>query len=121
MQGCLGEVRIGGLLLPYFTPDELYSDNSSTQDSFELSAPWKRLYDVESGCRLCFESECANGGHCAAPEESYVCNCSAGFEGDGCTVNVNECEQNKCENNATCIDAIANYTCQCHQGWEGWL
>ncbi|PNF36740.1 Protein crumbs [Cryptotermes secundus] len=120
-KGCLGEVRIGGLLLPYFTPDQLYSDNSSTQDSFELSAPRKRVYDMESGCRLCFESECSNGGHCADPAESYVCNCSAGFEGDGCTANINECEQNRCENNATCIDGIANYTCHCQQGWEGWL
>jgi protein crumbs len=120
-KGCLGEVRIGRLLLPYFTPSELYSDNSTAQDSFQLSAPWHRVYDLEGGCQLCFENECFNGGHCAAPAESYICNCSAGFEGDDCTMNIDECEQNECQNNATCIDGIANYTCDCQQGWQGWL
>ncbi|KAJ9583887.1 hypothetical protein L9F63_021779, partial [Diploptera punctata] len=116
-KGCLGEVRIGGLLLPFFTPDQL----NSTQDIFHLSVPSDRVLDLDGNCRLCFENECQNGGWCKDPSDSYVCNCSAGFEGDYCSSDINECQHNECYNNATCIDGIANYTCQCQQGWEGWL
>lgn len=38
-QGCIGEVRIGGLLLPYFSPEELNKINE-TQDYFALVAPY---------------------------------------------------------------------------------
>ncbi|XP_069695931.1 protein crumbs isoform X4 [Periplaneta americana] len=120
-KGCLGEVRIGDLLLPFFTSEQLRSDNSTGQNSFQLLTVMERAYDMDGGCHLCFENECLNSGHCAAPAESYICNCTAGYEGDNCGINTDECKQNQCQNNATCKDGIANYTCDCQEGWEGWL
>ena len=117
IQGCLGEVRIGGLLLPFFTPEQL----NSTQDVFQLSVPSDRLLDLDGTCQLCFVNDCLNGGSCEDPSDSYVCNCNAGFEGDYCGLNIDECQHNECQNNATCIDHVANYTCQCQPGWDGWL
>lgn len=58
---------------------------------------------------------------CEDPMSSYECNCSAGFTGEFCEENIDECLENLCANNATCIDQQANYTCQCLPGYEGWL
>ncbi|XP_054270391.1 protein crumbs isoform X2 [Macrosteles quadrilineatus] len=115
-KGCIGEVRIGGLLLPYFSPDELNKINE-TWDYFALqvSSP------LTIGCYLCFDSNCINGGRCEEPMSSYACNCSAGFTGQFCETNIDECVDNQCANNSTCIDQLANYTCQCLPGYEGWL
>ncbi|PSN38075.1 hypothetical protein C0J52_00824 [Blattella germanica] len=120
-KGCLGEVRIGGLLLPFFTADQLSSENATMQNAFRLSSSSEGHVDLDGGCRLCFENECLNGGWCEAPAESYICNCSAGFADDRCSTNIDECKYNLCRNNASCTDGIANYTCNCERGWEGWL
>lgn len=119
-KGCVGEVRIGGLLLPYFTPAELNQTAGTTnRDMFVLSNVTENDFSV--GCYLCFESECINGGRCENANISYKCECLSGFSGDDCSVNIDECAEHQCQNNATCIDGLANYTCQCQLGWEGWL
>ncbi|XP_071442369.1 protein crumbs isoform X3 [Hetaerina americana] len=100
LKGCLGEVRIGGLLLPYFTSSELGYPHPDAE-RFELLPPAvtadlsgeKNQTVVETGCVLCFEGQCKNGGHCNDPTRSSKCDCAAGFEGpdDGCETNIDEC------------------------------
>jgi Notch-like protein len=51
--------------------------------------------------------------------QGYTCDCAAGFEGDNCDGNVNDCEISPCENDSTCIDQIGGYSCQCMGGWTG--
>ncbi|XP_075227942.1 cell polarity complex component crumbs isoform X2 [Lycorma delicatula] len=116
-KGCIGEVRIGGLLLPYFTPSQLNVTHSLNH--FILNSDSE--LDIDLGCFLCFPSECINGGSCANATTSYLCHCLPGFSGDDCSENINECIDNDCKNGATCNDALANYTCSCPIGWEGWL
>ncbi|XP_052127342.1 protein crumbs isoform X1 [Frankliniella occidentalis] len=121
-KGCLGEVRIGGLLLPFFTQDQLNMENMTALEFFYLLKSANETNVItDLGCILCFEQECQNGGSCLNPKESYTCSCPLGFEQDDCSVNTDECIDNSCQNNATCVDAIANYTCSCQPGWEGWL
>lgn len=121
-KGCLSEVRIGNLLLPFFTQDELKMENMTATKFFYLESPGNETNVVtDQGCILCFEQECQNGGKCKNYTESYVCSCPDGFEEDDCSVNTDECLDNNCKNNAVCEDGIANYTCSCQPGWEGWL
>nr|CAD7398371.1 unnamed protein product [Timema cristinae] len=117
-KGCLGEVRIGNSLLPYFSADQLNLDNLTSHNYFSLS---DQLLTMDIGCKLCFDYECQNDGWCANANDSYACECPAGYAEDYCSVNIDECQQNECMNGATCVDMIANYTCSCPRGWTGWL
>lgn len=49
----------------------------------------------------------------------FSCHCPAGYEGDRCETNIDDCVDNKCENNATCVDLIQEYTCRCNPGYTG--
>lgn len=49
----------------------------------------------------------------------HSCHCPAGFEGDRCEINIDDCIESKCENNSTCIDLVEQYRCQCHPGFTG--
>uniref|UniRef100_A0A0A9W8L0 Protein crumbs homolog 2 n=2 Tax=Lygus hesperus TaxID=30085 RepID=A0A0A9W8L0_LYGHE len=116
--GCIGEVRIGGLLLPYFTQAVLNNSNSTNKDHFELTEG--SSLGETLGCLLCFEEECQNGANCTDPESSYTCHCQIGFEGDFCEHDINECENNnECLHNSTCIDQVGSFVCQCSEGYQG--
>ncbi|XP_015599265.1 protein crumbs isoform X2 [Cephus cinctus] len=121
-KGCLGEVRIGNMLLHYFTYDEVYKNANFTPLEFLALQPQDNASNYESiGCRLCFDNDCKNNGYCQDKTTSYVCECPPGYAEDDCSVDIDECEDNKCQNGATCIDSIANYSCICNKGWQGWL
>ncbi|XP_050532124.1 protein crumbs isoform X2 [Daktulosphaira vitifoliae] len=115
-KGCLGEIRIGSLLLPYFTPSQLNTNNQT--DHFILSQTLS-TYKFDFDCLLCYDTDCKNNGRCKKATESYVCECPSGYEADDCSININECLPNQCQNEAECIDGIANYTCNCKTGWTG--
>lgn len=57
-KGCLGEARIGGLLLPYFSHPEVYVDNIRPRSHFRLNST-----KPEEGCVLCFQAVSAACGH----------------------------------------------------------
>ena len=50
---------------------------------------------------------------------SYTCICDAGYTGDNCETNINECDPNPCQNGGTCTDGINSYTCTCPLGYSG--
>ncbi|CAB3373706.1 Hypothetical predicted protein [Cloeon dipterum] len=112
-RGCLGAIKVSGVLLPFFTPEKVtLSDKSRHWNLNSSVAP-------QLNCSLCFNDECENGASCKNAEDSYECACLEGFNGRTCDVNIDECSTNMCINNATCIDGIANYTCLCQPGFEG--
>lgn len=45
----------------------------------------------------------------------------AGFDGDHCELNVDDCRNNRCANHATCVDAVHSYVCSCPPQWQGAL
>uniref|UniRef100_A0A1I8PY45 Protein crumbs n=1 Tax=Stomoxys calcitrans TaxID=35570 RepID=A0A1I8PY45_STOCA len=117
-KGCLGEARVGDLLLPYFTNDEMYprTENVSVQPSVQFRLNSTR---PDEGCILCFKSDCKNGGFCSSPSESYACTCQAGYDGNDCSNDIDECATAMCENNSTCIDKVADFFCSCLPGYDG--
>ena len=36
----------------------------------------------------------------------YDCECTSGWEGAHCEINIDDCQLNPCENNQTCIDMV---------------
>ncbi|MGB0592527.1 MAG: EGF domain-containing protein [Myxococcota bacterium] len=50
---------------------------------------------------------------------SFVCECAAGFEGDVCEVDIDECAGDPCQNGGTCTDGVASFVCECTAGFEG--
>ncbi|KAB0800392.1 hypothetical protein PPYR_06132 [Photinus pyralis] len=113
-KGCVGEIRVGKLLVPFYVTPKLYRSDNYPQQYFDLLAA-----DDIIGCQLCYNNDCFNGGKCLDPINTYQCNCPDGFTADDCSIDINECENNKCKNNATCIDKIAAYECECLNGFEG--
>ena len=112
-RGCLGEVRIGGLLLPFYTETELV--NNSAANRFVVE---ERGELIHGECLLCYPHECQNGGVCADPHEQFECRCAVGFDGPTCGVNIDECANNTCVN-GICVDGINRYSCACAPGWVG--
>ncbi|XP_026886754.2 protein crumbs homolog 2b [Electrophorus electricus] len=67
-------------------------------------------YGVLPGLPETFSYEHANG---------FLCRCPAGFAGDNCSVNVDECASAPCKSGGRCEDLINAYRCVCPPGFEG--
>lgn len=77
---------------------------------------WSFVLD-ENSCEL---DPCKNGV-CIDTLDGFECKCYAGFYGETCDWNTDDCISNACENNSTCEDGILNYTCNCRSGFNGIL
>lgn len=62
---------------------------------------------------------CHNGGTCVGGPGWFRCECSRGFTGPDCRINVNECASSPCQGGAPCKDRIGGYTCLCPPGRAG--
>jgi hypothetical protein len=49
---------------------------------------------------------------------AYSCSCDAGYDGDHCENNINECAGVNC-NNGNCVDQVNAYSCSCDAGYDG--
>lgn len=64
---------------------------------------------------------CRNGGNCVDGVGSFSCDCSPGFEGVHCEIDVDECASHPCMNGASCTDYVNSFVCECQQGFDGLL
>ncbi len=116
-RGCIGEIRVGGVLLPFFTEEQLV--NSTAGRKFVVSQV-SNVAASGAECVLCYQHECANGGVCANPDTEFECRCPEGFEDPLCATNIDECVESECRN-GICVDQVAGYKCECTIGWTGAL
>ncbi|XP_044176798.1 sushi, von Willebrand factor type A, EGF and pentraxin domain-containing protein 1-like [Acropora millepora] len=72
-----------------------------------------------------FPNICGANADCHNTDGSYICNCKAGYTGDGKTcsrADINECENgqtNPCDRDAICSNTKGSYSCHCKQGFVG--
>ena len=59
----------------------------------------------------CEVQPCNNGGICKVTGATYECQCQAGFQGDNCETEINECESSPCYGGASCLDKVS-YFCK---------
>ncbi|XP_063265940.1 protein crumbs homolog 2 isoform X1 [Prinia subflava] len=110
--GCLGRVQIGGIFLP-FLAHRPYPQPEQFQQAGAGS--------VQLGCSgadVCASSPCLNDGACEDLFNAFRCGCSAGWAGQRCEANVDDCQPSPCVH-GDCVDAVADFQCECFRGFIG--
>uniref|UniRef100_A0A803JYD3 Protein delta homolog 2 n=1 Tax=Xenopus tropicalis TaxID=8364 RepID=A0A803JYD3_XENTR len=65
---------------------------------------------------------CLNGGSChdrSGFANTFTCRCLAGYTGELCQMDVDDCLMRPCANGATCHDGINRFSCECPSGFQG--
>ncbi|KAM3188135.1 hypothetical protein ACTXT7_000904 [Hymenolepis weldensis] len=91
-----------------------------------------RKYATDAASKACDAQPCKNGATCrerVIPQSIYFeprsllpyeCDCTFGWEGENCTVNVDDCKGNPCLNGGQCEDKPnAQFVCHCKDGFIG--
>ncbi|NXE46438.1 CRUM1 protein, partial [Casuarius casuarius] len=110
--GCLGQVKIGGIYLP-FAAHLPYPQPEQFQQSGRRT--------IQLGCAgadVCASSPCLNAGTCEDLFNSFGCACSAGWGGLLCESNIDDCQSSPCVH-GDCVDAVADFQCECFRGYIG--
>uniref|UniRef100_A0A8C2AY09 Neurogenic locus notch homolog protein 1 n=1 Tax=Cyprinus carpio TaxID=7962 RepID=A0A8C2AY09_CYPCA len=68
---------------------------------------------------LSLSDPCSNGGVCQDRVDGFVCVCLAGFRGERCSEDIDECVSAPCRNGGNCTDCVNSYTCSCPVGFSG--
>ena len=115
-KGCLDDVKLGNIFLPFFNQSELA--NNTAAEQFFVHARSQIRYGCH-GDPVCNTDKCENNATCVDIWNAYTCTCPAGFNGSLCEINIDECVGHACQNGGACVDGIANYTCNCAPGYTG--
>ncbi|XP_008575868.1 PREDICTED: protein HEG homolog 1 [Galeopterus variegatus] len=85
---------------------------SSTQSPTALSSP--------SSVNSCATNPCLHDGECIVDLSSrgHRCMCSPSWQGDDCSVDVNECLSNPCPPLAMCNNTQGSFICKCPVGYQ---
>eukprot|EP00062_Callorhinchus_milii_P022125 gi/632979600/ref/XP_007906559.1/ PREDICTED: aggrecan core protein [Callorhinchus milii] len=66
----------------------------------------------------CQGSPCG-AGVCLVIDGTFHCECPAGFSGENCEIEIDECHSSPCLNGATCIDGNDSFKCLCLPSYGG--
>ncbi|XP_047419477.1 protein HEG homolog 1 isoform X2 [Sciurus carolinensis] len=89
-----------------------FATQSSTQSPMASSPP--------PSVNSCAMNPCLHDGKCVVDLTSggYRCMCSPSWQGDNCSVDVNECLSNPCPPLAICNNTQGSFTCKCPVGYQ---
>jgi protein crumbs len=60
-------------------------------------------------------------GNCTDGYNKYTCECSPGYRGVNCSIDIDECKEpaNPCQYGSTCTQKVADYDCACPSEYQG--
>ncbi|XP_055058950.2 protein crumbs homolog 1 [Misgurnus anguillicaudatus] len=115
LAGCLGLVKIGGLVLSYYSDAEINLPRPQTEQFLRTSgSPYLGCW----GSNVCKPDPCQNGGVCEDLFNIFNCRCPADWEGHRCELSANSCASNPCVH-GTCRMVTGRYECSCDVGYTG--
>uniref|UniRef100_A0A4W2D3S4 Heart development protein with EGF like domains 1 n=1 Tax=Bos indicus x Bos taurus TaxID=30522 RepID=A0A4W2D3S4_BOBOX len=94
-------------------PSTTSTVRSSTRSPTAPSSP--------AAVNSCTTHPCLHDGKCVVDlttHPGYRCVCSPAWQGDNCSVDVNECLSNPCPPLATCNNTQGSFTCRCPVGYQ---
>ena len=118
----------------YYSPTGLAPCAPCPLNHFQPLAGQRQCFKCQSGeetsttgaaskddCKAinCDDNLCEHGGLCVPIQHRPKCYCPAGFSGQYCETDVDECASRPCYNGATCVDSPQGYTCECPEGFFG--
>lgn len=77
-----------------------------------------RPHWAQVSVQLCQHQLRPQGGASTLTHCARRCVCAAGYVGDDCSVDYNDCEDHRCQNGAHCVDELSGYSCVCRQGYR---
>ncbi|XP_054440772.1 epidermal growth factor-like protein 7 isoform X3 [Pteronotus mesoamericanus] len=85
-----------------------------TRPRYACCPGWKRTSGLPEACgaAIC-QPPCQNGGSCVQPGH---CRCPAGWQGDTCQTDVDECSAGGGGCLHRCVNTVGSYWCQCREG-----
>ena len=113
--GCLKEVRIGKILLPFFRDNQFVNNTSPERFLLQSTQP------LENGCQagfMCRYHQCKHQSRCIEDFYDYTCNCTAGYAGKWCENQADNCGYDSCDN-GQCVSIGDSYDCRCPSGYSG--
>ena len=117
-QGCLGEIRIGNILLPFF-PDDQFVNNTSKERFLLQPSSQSFVHGCKAGAG-CLHSQCRSGSQCVHDYYSYTCSCMNGYTGRWCQDRQDYCTQgDECLHDGHCYSGLNGSQCQCPAGYTG--
>lgn len=114
--GCLREIRIGGILLPFYYKRDFH--NFTTVEYFAVD----HMQNTDTGCKGghgCAYVQCKHGSKCTPDYYGYLCECLPGYNGHWCENNINDCRPDTCYDHGVCVDGINSTSCNCRHGYSG--
>lgn len=87
----------------------------------DCPAKWNGPFcQTKDGEETCTPETCMNGGKCIPhPWKESLCQCTEGYTGEYCHINVDDCQNKPCKNGGTCTDDVHGFKCKCEDPFYG--
>ncbi|XP_061465026.1 protein HEG homolog 1 isoform X2 [Rhineura floridana] len=81
----------------------------------------RKTFSASHGkANVCTMDTCLNNGKCSMDSlmDTFQCQCSPGWQGEDCSMDVDECLSNPCPALATCTNTQGSFQCMCSLGYQ---